>query len=227
MNRRFGLGKYLGMWVLAVAMAYMDATATAYLREILAVEAGSDFSLLPYVAESADWHVAIETYRKALLLLISIICALQLSKISGYRLLSIATIVSAWMICYYAWLYLLLGWPRSLLSYDVLYFFPTYWIAPVACYLLLACTGAIAAGALLYLAQSRTSSSPSLPHWILIAAGAITCLYAFMGQSSDYAAGGAPPRFPWASFWAGYLLALLPALQLIYSLARKGRARFR
>jgi hypothetical protein len=36
-----------------------------------------------------------------------------------------------WDILYYAWLWVLLGWPPSLLTWDVLSLIPVPWIGPV------------------------------------------------------------------------------------------------
>lgn len=227
MGRRFGLGKHLGLWILATALAFVDGSATVYLQDLLGAGPDKIFSLRPYLAESAGWYISLEVYRKIALLLIIFLSACQFTQSAALRILSTVILLSVWVLSRYAWLYIWLGWPPSLMSYDVIFFAPAYWVAPVLCPLLLAGTGVVAATALIYLVETRISPAPSPVHWFLVAAGLVTCLYALMGESDYYAAGGSPPRFPWEAFWTGYILLLVPTLHFIYALSRKNRARFR
>lgn len=227
MGRRFGLRKYLGLWILGSALAFVDASATVYLQDLLGAGSAQTFSLRPYLAESAAWYISLEVYRKLALLLIIFLSIRQFTQSAALRILGSVILISVWILIRYTWLYVWLGWPSSLLSYDVIYFAPSYWVTPVVCPLLLACTGVVAASALIYLAETRIASAPTPVHWILVAAGLVTCLYALMGESDYYAAGGLPPRFPWEVFWTGYLLVLVPTFHFLYVLSRKNRARFR
>lgn len=227
MGRRFGLRKYLGLWILASALAFVDGTTTVYLQDLLGAGPDKPFSLRPYLAESAGWYISLEVYGKIAQLLIIFLSARQFTESAALRSLSTVILISVWILTRYAWLYIWLGWPPSLMSYDVIFFAPSYWVTPVLCPLLLACTGIVAASVLIYLAETRISSTPSLVHWLLVVAGLVTCLYALMGESDYYAAGGLPPRFPWEIFWAGYLAVAVPTLHFIYALSQKNRARFR
>lgn len=226
MNRKFGMGKYLGIWILAVALAYVDASAAVYQMDLLAIDPAKPFSLLPYLPESAAWLISLEAYRKVALLAVILIYVFRFSPGGLYGFLIFTIIASAWTLGYYAWLYILLGWPPSVFTFTMLFQFPVYWVSPVLCPLLLAFTATVAASSLLVLAQSRIAPHPSIAHWVLVIAGGIVCGYSFIGESS-YDAGGLGPRFPWEVFWVGYLLAVLPTLHFIIVLRRKSRARFR
>ncbi len=45
-----------------------------------------------------------------------------------------------WDIWYYIWLKVFLGWPPSLLTWDVLFLIPVLWVGPVLAPVLVACT---------------------------------------------------------------------------------------
>ena len=227
MNRRFGIGKFLGIWFVAAALAYVDASAAALQMNLLGIDPASPFSLAPYLSDSASWYISLETFRKLALLTVILICGSRFSPGGRYGYLVLAIVLSAWTLSYYAWLYILLGWPKSLFAFTLLFDSPAYWIGPVLCPLLLALTAMIAATFLMNLAQYRIASPPSVAHWGLVIAGGVVCAYSFVAESSYYAAGGAAPRFSWDVFWVGYLLALLPILHFMIVLLRKERARFR
>lgn len=227
MNRRYTLGRYLGLWLFATALAYLEASAAANLRTLLGIDSGGPFMLAPYLEGSASWLVSTESFRKPAMLLVALIAAILFSPIGGYRFLNAVIVSSIWVAGHYAFLKLITGWPVSLFSYDVSYYVPTYWIAPVICSLLIAGSAVAGATLILYLAQSRIVVWPSLIYWILMLVGATLLMYAFMGDSAYYVAGGSPTRFPWTVFWTGYLLAVVPTLHFIYRLARKDRSRFR
>jgi hypothetical protein len=40
-------------------------------------------------------------------------------------------VFAVWDILYYAWLRVLIGWPPSLMTMDVLFLIPFVWVAPV------------------------------------------------------------------------------------------------
>ena len=227
MNRRFGKGKYFGIWFIAVALAYVDASAAAYQFDLLAIDPTKPFSLLPYQSETAGWYILLETFRKIALLITILVFALKFSPGGLYGILIITIAVSAWTLSYYAWLYILIAWPPSLLAFTMLFHFPAYWVSPVFCPLLLALTAVAAATLFAYLAQTRITSHPSITHWGLVIIGGITCVYSFIGESAYYSAGGLAPHFLWQIFWTGYLLAALPTLHFIVLLLRKEKARFR
>src|SRR5215203_4142390 len=47
------------------------------------------------------------------------------------RFLAFCVTFGVWYLFYYVWLWLLLGWPPSLLTWDVLFLIPVPWIGPV------------------------------------------------------------------------------------------------
>ncbi|HUJ73243.1 MAG TPA: hypothetical protein VL359_00235, partial [bacterium] len=95
------------------------------------------------------------------------------------------------------------------------------------CPVLVSATMVVVASAYLVLARSRFLKAPNPFQWVLLAAGSVLMLYAFMAHISAYEAAmpGTPP-FDWLWFGAGYTLAVLGALHLLLSYYRQPKSRF-
>ena len=55
-----------------------------------------------------------------------------------------------WDIFYYIWLWVMVGWPESLMTWDLLFFVPLPWVGPVITPVLIALTMAIAGSLIIY-----------------------------------------------------------------------------
>ena len=112
----------------------------------------------------------------------------------------------AWDISYYAFLKVLIDWPKSLLTWDVLFLIPVPWSAPVLAPALVALT-MIGTG-LVYL--WRESNGHAIPlrvvHWLGAYAGALFVVAAFTWDYRNVMAGGMPKPFHWSLFALGEVL---------------------
>ena len=110
----------------AVTMAYFEAAVVVYLRAIAYPE-GFAFPLAgidPFIA-------ATEVGREAASLLMILAMAFLAGRGRAQRLAVFLIVFGIWDIFYYLFLKLLLGWPASLLTWDVLFLIPVVWAAPV------------------------------------------------------------------------------------------------
>ncbi|HEX5009755.1 MAG TPA: hypothetical protein VFY71_05085 [Planctomycetota bacterium] len=104
-----------------------------------------------------------------------------------------------WDLVYYATLHVAIGWPASLMTWDVLFLVPAPWSSPVLAPVLvsLALIGASA----LVLARQDDAPSPLRPRdWLVQSACGGVILWAFLWNAE--AANGAQPlgHFPWWLF---------------------------
>jgi hypothetical protein len=110
-----------------------------------------------------------------------------------------------WDLVYYAALVLLLGWPASLLEWDVLFLIPVPWAAPVLAPVLVSL--ALVGGALALLRRVDVRApSPMRPvdWWIEACCGAL--ILASFVWNTGAVLGLEPPRtYPWWLFLAGWL----------------------
>ncbi|MFO7790024.1 MAG: hypothetical protein R6V32_05575 [Bacteroidales bacterium] len=116
------------LWVslFAVAFAMIETAVVIYLREIFYPE-GFAF---PLKMISPDLAV-VETVREfaTLLLLVSIAVVAANKFNTGFAWFIYAFAI--WDIFYYVFLYVFIGWPESLLTWDILFLLPFTWVGPV------------------------------------------------------------------------------------------------
>ena len=112
----------------------------------------------------------------------------------------------AWDISYYAFLKVLIDWPRSLLTWDILFLIPVPWTGPVLAPALVALTMVGIGLAYLW----RESNGQAIPlrvvHWLGAFAGAVFILAAFTWDYRNVMAGGMPKPFHWSLFATGEVL---------------------
>jgi hypothetical protein len=135
----------------------------------------------------------------------------------------------AWGISYYAFLKVLIDWPKSLLTWDVLFLIPVPWSGPVLAPALVALT--MVGTGFIYLWRESDGHSIRLRvvHWLGAYAGALFILAAFTWDYRNVTAGGMPKPFNWPLFSLGevvWVMALLHWRSAGDSL-RAGRTRIR
>jgi hypothetical protein len=117
-----------------VAMALVESAVVVYLRAILNIAPGPvelDASFAATMMERFPWLVPAERWREAA----TMVMLATLGALAGRsRRQKIGVWLYAfglWDIFYYVWLYVLIQWPPSLLTSDILFLIPVPWIAPV------------------------------------------------------------------------------------------------
>jgi len=115
-----------------IAMGYFEAAVVVYLRELF-YPGGFSFPL-----QAITLHlIVIELFRElATMIMIAAVAALAGRKFwewFGYFII----IFGIWDIFYYVWLKVTIGWPASLLDWDILFLVPLPWIGPVIAPLLI------------------------------------------------------------------------------------------
>jgi hypothetical protein len=119
-------GRFLWIAVFAIAMGFLEAIVVVYLRELYYPD-GFEFPLRLMSADlvRAEWIREIATL--VMLAGIGIIAGRNGLQRLFYALFAFGV----WDIFYYVALKLLLGWPASLLTWDLLFLIPVSWLGPV------------------------------------------------------------------------------------------------
>lgn len=165
---------YVPLKIFAVSMGLLEAIVVVYIREIYYPD-GFSFPLkeLPY------WLIAVEWAREVSTLLMLGSVAWLSGKTFLKRLSVFLFIFGVWDIVYYIGLYVILGWPQSLLTWDILFLIPITWVgpvlAPVLCSLLMI-TIAMIFDYLIVLGQLEKLV---LKEWLLLIAGAAIIYYTY------------------------------------------------
>jgi hypothetical protein len=108
-----------------------------------------------------------------------------------------------WDIFFYVFLKLLIGWPASLLTWDLLFLIPLPWVGPVLAPVIVAASF-IGCGLFVLYRPIQIG----LPHWAAILTGGFIIFVSFLWDYENTTAGGMPNAFAWWVFATGELIAL-------------------
>jgi hypothetical protein len=196
MNTRSAFGREL-LWlaVFGVAFGYVEGTVVVYLRTI-AYAGGFSFPLEPI----PPLILGAEIGREAATL--GMLAAAALAP-GGRALLKLARFLfcfGLWDVFYYVGLKVLLGWPLSLLTWDVLFLIPVPWSAPVlapasvaVCFVAVGAYGIIRRGDVRIRRWQRGVAGGSM----------VLILVTFFWNVGPCVSGARPSSYPWPLFGLG------------------------
>lgn len=193
-----------------VAFGYLEAAVVIYLRELYA-PGGFAFPLaLP--REGVLW---VELGRELATLLMLGGVAGASTRVPWARFGVFCVLFGVWDIVFYVALKVVLGWPPSLMTWDVLFLVPLVWTGPVLTAVLVAVSLVVGGGVIAQRALAGRPPRPPWWAWGLAGLGVGMMLAAFMAHHALVRAGGVPGRFPWLPYglglllgWAGFLGAI-------------------
>lgn len=194
--------KLLLLTIFGLAMAYVEAAVVVYLREII-YPGGFAFPLKEISLRLGAVEIAREAATLFMLLSISFIA----ERTRRGRFACFLFLFGLWDISYYVWLWVTIGWPDSILTWDVLFLIPFVWSGPVLAPIMVACLFAVAG--LLYFASPGAAETVRIRRsdWLLTVVSAGIIFTAFVWNHGGVSSGHLPGRFPWGVFTAGLALA--------------------
>jgi hypothetical protein len=146
------------LWVVlfAVAFAWVESAVVVYLREIY-FHGRFGFPLVIHWEQGRhviDPLIRIEFGREiaTIVMLLAVGWLAGAGRLQGFAFFMIA--FGVWDIFYYVWLHVMVGWPSSLMTWDLLFYVPLPWVGPVITPLLIAVTLATAGSCVVWL-QAR------------------------------------------------------------------------
>jgi hypothetical protein len=135
--------------IFAIAMAYLEATVVIYLRKIFSItstyaqivetrDIALNLGVIAFLKISSALKILsdskilfIEIGREAATIIMLFVLAWLAGKKYREKLAFFLWSFAFWDIFYYFWLYVLIKWPPSILTVDVLFLIPCPWVAPV------------------------------------------------------------------------------------------------
>ena len=126
----------------------------------------------------------------------------------------------AWDIVFYACLKLLLGWPASLFTWDILFLIPVPWVGPVMAPVLVSL---VMIGAGIWCLWREAANRPlhvGLRNAAGVFAGALVIISSFTMDYLNIMAGGMPSPFHWEVFGLGMAIG---SVSYWRAARRKGR----
>jgi hypothetical protein len=182
MNRSSSSGVHLViLTIFAIAMGFLEAAIVVYLREILYPN-GFAFPLAPISNKLA----VIEFLREAATLIMLLAVGWMTGRTRFEKFILFLYAFAIWDIFYYIFLKILINWPASFLTWDILFLIPVTWTGPV----LAPVTSSLSMIILSLFAVHFTNSDKGVfmrtGEWILLLAGALLQFIAFIWDYSCF-----------------------------------------
>lgn len=229
---------FIQVIILSIALAFMESAVVIYLRDIIYPE-GFKFPLNPIRDDLILTEILREASTLIILVFIGLIAARTFSHRFAYFLLSFAV----WDIFYYVFLKLLIGWPESIFTWDILFLIPTTWTGPVITPVIVSFTFILISVAIIFFTGKASDTRILLREWGIFIIGCTSIFLSFIWDYSMFilryfsfkeifihpdkqslyniALTYVPVKFNWGMFFFGEFLLLL--MIILYSMRIRRR----
>ena len=184
----------IGLLLFGVSFGYIEAAVVDYLRLLKT-----------------------EVVREAATLVMLGAVALAVSANVRQWVAALLVTFGVWDISFYAFLKLLLGWPRSWLTWDLLFLIPVPWVGPVLAPVVVSLSMVAAGFAVLGRDWAGRPVRLRPLHWLGILAGGAIIVLAFTWDHRNIMTGGMPNSFNWLLFMLGEAIGLAVFLHAVWS----------
>ena len=213
-----GIGRWAGVMVFAVAFGWVESAVVVYLRKIY-FDGVFKFPLTIVWKEGKhviDPLVRIELGREiaTLIMLVAIGWVAGRNRLQKFSFFMIA--FGIWDLFYYFWLHVMVGWPESLMTWDLLFYVPLPWVGPVITPTLIAMTLAIAGSTMIYLDRQGYLIRWRWYDMVIECSCGLLLIVAFcwdwkniLQVPGDIPRNGVPNPFAWWLFLPAYLFSVI------------------
>lgn len=160
--------------IFSIAMGFMESAVVVYLRGLYYPD-GFIFPLVPL----ENRILLTELLREAATLIMLLTIALVAGKNFVQRFAFFLFCFAVWDIFYYVFLWALIGWPSSLLDWDILFLLPVPWIGPVLAPCLLSLTMMFYTATIIYLQEKNYIVTFRSIDWVLMISGSLILIISF------------------------------------------------
>jgi hypothetical protein len=211
--------------IFALAMGFMESAVVIYLRKIYYPD-GFTFPLNAIELNIAITEILRETATIVMLAVAGIAAGKTKTEKFGYFLYCFGI----WDIFYYVFLRLLIGWPESFFTWDILFLIPLTWVGPVLAPVINSITMIVFAFLIISHTCKEIKTDINPVEWILLTSGSIVIIIAYtedyffflksayslkeifsISHSGDFILFSSkyiPANFSWWIFFIGELLLL-------------------
>ena len=165
----------------SIAMALLESSVVVYIRELLYPE-GFGFPLVEMKPMLAITEISREAATIIMLVMVGILAGRTFIQRFAWFIFCFAV----WDIFYYVFLKLLIGWPETLLDWDVLFLIPVTWTGPVISPLIV-CIYMLYLSVLLLIQSNRGIEIIIRNYeYVLLLTGSVILIIAFTWDYSTY-----------------------------------------
>jgi hypothetical protein len=234
-------GKWIWVILFAIAMGYLETSVVIYLRTIYYPEG----FVFPLKVMNQTLAVT-EIFREAATIIMITAIGFLASKQRLQKFAWFLMVFGIWDINYYIFLKLLIGWPDSFMTYDILFLIPSIWTGPVLAPVINSFIMIVLATIILF-DKNGVQPLTRLPAivWLLLIGGSIIILLAYMKEyvifiieytrplsrqislheySSELPSKFIPRSFDWLLFLSGIMMHIVA---IVLMMVRKRKIHLR
>lgn len=160
----------LNLTIFSIAMGFMETAVVVYLRELYYPFGFS----IPMVGMS-EHIIVTELLREAATIIMLAMIGFMVGKTSVQRFGYFIYCFAVWDIFYYVFLKLLLNWPESLFTWDILFLIPLPWLGPVLAPVIISLTMILWTAAI-----EQTQKPITKKTWVLFSIGSVIMICSFI-----------------------------------------------
>jgi hypothetical protein len=174
--------KKILLWVLiySIAMGFLEAIIVVYLRDIY-YPSGFKFPLMIIPDSTIRVEILREFCTLVMLVSIAVIAGKNKLGMFSYFLFSFAV----WDLAYYLGLKLILNWPSSFFTWDILFLIPIPWIGPVLAPIISSIFMIILSLLFLFIQRRHEKAKVKFAEWVLIYSGAVIIFVSFIWNYAE------------------------------------------
>jgi hypothetical protein len=199
--------------IFSIAFAYIESAVVVYLRQIFHPD-GFDFPLNVFGINQINARLFLtEIGREAATLILIITASVLFGKNLRQRFAYFLMIFAIWDIFYYVWLKVLIGWPASIMDWDILFLIPLTWASPVLAPVIVSLTLLLFALVILALDSGSIYIRPGLLYWTGFCGSGLllVILFCYAGRFSAQA------DYHKHFSWPGFIIAEITAVSFFFA----------
>lgn len=167
--------------IFSIAMGYMESSIVIYLRKIYYPD-GFGFPLAPL-----DTSIGlVEVLREAATMIMLLAIGVLVGRTASTKFAVFIYCFAIWDLFYYLFLWVFLGWPNSLLTWDILFLIPVPWVGPVLTPIIVAVTMLGLALAILQIDGRGFVARLRGSEWFILCLGSLIVILSFVWDYFRY-----------------------------------------
>ena len=196
--------KLIWVTLFAIAMGLLESAVVIYMRELL-YPGGFAFPLSPIPERLAVTELLRELATLVMLVGVGVLAGRSLPERFAWFIFSFGV----WDIFYYVFLKLLIGWPTSMLTWDLLFLIPVTWTGPVVAPVAISLMMITLALVILKSGGKNSRFHMSALSWAILIAGAVVVFLSFITDYTRFIL----HNFTFRELWS------LPSKQALFDLS--------
>lgn len=178
--------------IFSIAMGFLETSVVVYLRKLYYPE-GFKFPLIPVTKDIA----ITEFFREIATIIMLIGAGVMAGKNAIQRFVFFLFSFAIWDIFYYVFLKVLLNWPESLFTWDILFLVPVPWVGPVIAPCIVSLSMIVLTLIVVYFQEKGKYVHITFMEWLLFILGSITAIVSFMWDYLIYVTSYGADRGVW------------------------------